>query len=272
MKPVLIPVATAVMIMSGASFAQTPSTTTTPASPAVQPGAATSSPATTDTVRPGVTNNGTVSGSRVMRNRDAGDVKDQLEKLLAGAQARGDYAKVLEQAGYRISSINSDKPEYLEYEIVKGDKSYEVQLDFDDKATKATDIDVTTNMWRADSTRKMMKDPNYKADTAMAADPEGRFSDRQYMKAWTGEKERLEQAMKPGQNVEAYTRQIEQMGYKITSVNDREKDYVEYEIVKGQNSYEVQIDLDEKTRLGKEIDVTTNVWEADSTERAKGDK
>ena len=55
----------------------------------------------------------------------------------------------------------------------------------------------------------------------------------------------------------------------ITSVNDREADYVEYEIVKGDNSYEVQIDLDPTTKLGKEVDVTSNLWEAESTDRTK---
>lgn len=272
MKPYLIPFTAITLILSSAAIAQT-SSTTTPASPATQPGAATTSPATTDTVRPAAMNNGTAApGSRAMRDRDSGDEKDRLEKVLAGAQGRGDYAKMLEKEGYRISSINSDKPSYLEYEIVKGGKSFEVQLDFDDKSPKATKIDVTTNMWRADSTKQMMKDPNYKSDTAMVADPQGRHSDRQYMKAWNNEKEKLEQSMKPGQSVDAYKKQIEGMGYRITSVNDRDKDYVEYEIVKGQNSYEVQIDLDSKTQMGKEIDVTTNVWEADSTERAKGDK
>lgn len=58
----------------------------------------------------------------------------------------------------------------------------------------------------------------------------------------------------------------------MTAVNDREKDYVEYEIVKGENSYEVQIDLDSKTGMGSKINVTSNLWEAEATERAADKK
>ncbi len=199
------------------------------------------------------------------------DEKDKLEQALKAGTSRDDYRKILEKEGYKISSINSDKKEYLEYEVVKGDKSYEVQLDFDDGAPKATKIDVTANMWRAESTKQMVKDPNYKATAPLAADPDSKFSDRKYMKGWNDEKEKLEKSLATNMKASDYKAQIEKMGYKITSVNDKEKDYVEYEIVKGENSYEVQIDLDDKG-MGKKVDVTTNVWETDSTERAKGDK
>ena len=210
----------------------------------------------------------------VLQNREAAfnGEKDRLEQALKGAQNRADYASILEKNGYRISSINVDKPDYLEYEIVKGQQSYEVHLDFKDNAPKATKVAVAANMWRADSTEKMMKDENYKHAGPMVVDPNGRYSDRQYVKGWTDEKEKLEKALPAGMKVADMKAKIEQMGYKITSTNDREKDYVEYEIVKGDNSYEVQADLDAKTGMTKEVDVTSNMWEADSTERAKGDK
>jgi hypothetical protein len=152
--------------------------------------------------------------------------------------------------------------------VVKGKRSYEVQIDFDKGSARATEVDVTANMWRADSTKRMLDDANYKP-AALRADPDSRFSDRRYMRAWTDEKERLEKALAPNQTVAAYKNTVERMGYKITAVNDRESDYVEYEILKGDNSYEVQIDLDPKTRMGKEIDIASNVWDAKGTERAK---
>ena len=52
--------------------------------------------------------------------------------------------------------MNSDKADYVEWEIVKGDQSYEVQIDLD-KSNKASKIDVTTNMWKADPTKKALK-------------------------------------------------------------------------------------------------------------------
>ena len=207
------------------------------------------------------------------RHAEFKDQKDRLEQALKAGQSRADYKNILEKNGYKISAINEDKPDFLEYEIVKGQTTYEVRLDFKDNAPKATKIDVTDNMWRADSTERMMKDEKYVHTGPLVADPEGRYSDRRYMKDWTSEKDNLEktlsaQPMKPAD----YRKKLEEMGYKVTSVNAKEKDYVEYEVVKGKNSYEVQVDLDPKTQMGKKVDVDSNLWETDSTERAKGEK
>lgn len=217
----------------------------------------------------------TPSGKVVpVRERDAAmkGEKDMLERKLQAATSRADYAKILESNGYRVSAINADKKDYLEYEVVKGKHSYEVQLDFDNASAKATKIDVTTNLWRADATKRMLKEPNYKHTGTLAADPEGRYSDRRFMKAWTDEKELLEKSLPLNLPAADYKSKIEQMGYKITAVNENKKDYVEYEIAKGDNSYEVQINLDPKTRMAKEIDVTNNLWEAEATDRATSRK
>lgn len=193
--------------------------------------------------------------------------KDKLEQALKAGTDRASYKKIIEDNGWRVSAINADKPDYLEYEIVKGTHSLEVQLDFKKGSPVATDIDVTSNMWRADSTKRMEKDNSYQPK--LVADPTGKYSDRRYMKDWTSEKEKLEAALPPNMKVADYKAKLQQMGYKITAVNDREPDYVEYEIVKGQNSYEVQIDRDPKTQLATKVDVATNAWDAEGTERAK---
>lgn len=209
--------------------------------------------------------------AEMQTKRDAamkGDT-DALEQKLAAAQSRSDYAQIIESNGYRISAINSDKPDYLEYEIVKGDHSYEVQLDFKKGSAKAEKIDLTNNMWRADSTKAMLKDANYRSATPLVADPDSRYSDRRYQKSWDSEKDKLEKALPANMKVADYKPKLEKMGYKITSVNDREKDYVEYEIVKGDNSYEVQIDVDPKTQVAKSVDVASNLWRTDATKRAE---
>ena len=59
--------------------------------------------------------------------------------------------------GWKITSVNYDKPDYAEYEIVKGDQTYEVQIDFDKNSHKATKVDVATNAWKADSTENALK-------------------------------------------------------------------------------------------------------------------
>jgi hypothetical protein len=197
------------------------------------------------------------------------DDKDMLEKKLQAVTTRTGYAKALQDAGFRISAINADKSDYLEYEIVKGARSYEVQLDFDKGATKATKIDVAANVWRADATKRMLEDSNHKVAGPLVADPDSRFSDRRYMAGWNSEKEKLEKALPANLPVAQYKSKLEQMGYKITSVNDRDANSVEYEIVKGDNSYEVEIDMDPATKMARSFDVKSNLWDDDATESAK---
>ena len=257
LQPHLIGVAVTALLASGLTAAQTTAATTpTPPSATQNPQAAPS--------------------EHMVLKRDRREAMkgetDQLEVTLSAGQNRADYAKILESNGYRIATINADEEDYLEYEVVKGDHSYEVQLDFDKGAPKATKIDVAANLWRADATERMMKDADYKHAGPLVADKDSRYSDRRYMKAWTDEKTRLEKQLPPNMKLADYKSKIEQQGYKITAVNEREKDYVEYEIVKGENSYEVQIDIDPKTGLGKTIDVTTNLWEAQATDKATDKK
>ncbi|MFT7401772.1 MAG: hypothetical protein ACI83N_001366 [Hydrogenophaga sp.] len=194
--------------------------------------------------------------------------RDQLEQKLRAGTARADYQKILRDNGYRISAINEDKNDYLEYEVVKAGTSYEVRIDFDNGATRATKIEVEPNMWRAAGTERMMKDGNYMPTAPLVVDPSGRYSDRRYMQGWTDEKDRLQKALPMNLKPADYRSKIEGMGYKVTAVNDRERDYVEYEIVKGENSYEVQIDLDTRTGMARKVDVTSNLWEAEATDRA----
>jgi hypothetical protein len=86
------------------------------------------------------------------------------------------------------------------------------------------------------------------------------------MDEWSSGKDRLEQALQKGQDKDFFRREIERLGYQITAVNEDDRDKLEYEIVKGDNSYEVHVDLDN----GKvtKVEVTSNMWKADATERA----
>jgi hypothetical protein len=93
------------------------------------------------------------------------------------------------------------------------------------------------------------------------------FSDRDRMSAWEREQKQLEQELKPGQDKNFYRQQLEKKGFQITSTNYDKPDYGEYEIVKGNNTYEVQIDFDKSGKATK-VDVVTNMWQAEGTERA----
>jgi ribosomal protein S6 len=208
------------------------------------------------------------SGQEMVRPASAGAERSQLQQQLQAGKTRADYEKILKANGYTIAAINEDKKDYLEYEVVKGQSSHEVHIGFKDGAAQASEVEVKPNMWRADTTKAMLKDPNYKQTGAIVADPKGRYSDSRYMKGWTDEKERLEKALPLKLKATDYRSRLEGMGYKVTAVNDQEKDYVEYEIAKGDNSYEVKIDLDPSSGMAKEIDVTSNLWEADATDKA----
>jgi hypothetical protein len=94
------------------------------------------------------------------------------------------------------------------------------------------------------------------------------YSDREQMKSWTDEKDRLEKALRVGEGKDYYRQELSNLGYRITATNQDKRDYLEYEVVKGSNTYEVQIDLDEATGKAKKIDVTTNMWRAEATEQA----
>jgi hypothetical protein len=93
-------------------------------------------------------------------------------------------------------------------------------------------------------------------------------SDRIYMKSWNDEKEMLEKTLAVGQPKDFYKTKLTQMGYQVTSTNESERDHLEYEVVKGRNSYEVQLSMDDKTGRVNKVDVTTNMWESQATERA----
>src|ERR1043165_8607232 len=109
-------------------------------------------------------------------------------------------------------------------------------------------------------------------NTMKAASNPGEYSDRDRMKSSADEKKQLEQALKTGEDKDFYRRELEKMGWQITAVNYDKPDYLEYEIVKGGDSYEVQIDFDKNSNKATKVDVTTNVWKTDETERALKDR
>jgi len=196
------------------------------------------------------------------------DSEDKLEHELKTGEEKAFYRRELEKMGWQITAVNYDKPDYLEYEIVKGDDSYEVQIDFDKNSHKATKVDVTTNAWKTDSTEQALKSHKKVAyPSRTTANPE-RYSDRDRMKSAKDSKEKLEHALKTGESKDFYRSELEKMGWKITSVNYDKPDYVEYEIVKGDTSYEVQLDIDKNSHKATKVDVATNAWKTDATKQA----
>lgn len=192
--------------------------------------------------------------------------KERLEQALKVGDSKANYMKIIADQGYIITSINADKPDYLEYEVVKDGNSYEVQIDLDKKTQMGSKVDVDINLWRTDATKQALRSGKAVAATKTMKDG-GMYSDRAYSKKWTGEKDKLEKAMPPGKDLAFYTGELKKMGYQITSTNDKDKNYVEVEVVKGRDTYEVQIDLDDAGKA-KKVDVATNMWQSEATEKA----
>lgn len=83
---------------------------------------------------------------------------------------------------------------------------------------------------------------------------------------WSQRQDLLEAHLQPGQTPAAYSKMLRELGYTITAVNYNTPDYAEYEVVKGDRSYEVQMDLNEETGRATNIDITSNFWETNQTE------
>jgi uncharacterized protein YmfQ (DUF2313 family) len=196
--------------------------------------------------------------------------KDQMEQALGVGKDKAHYRQALEKMGYHITAVNYDKPDYLEYEIVKGKDTYEVQVDFDKNTGKSTKVDVATNVWKADATDKALKDSNYKYvyPSAVTRDAD-RFSDRARMKTAIATSDQLEKELGVDRDRAYYRSALEKLGYQVTSVNYDKPDYLEYEVVKDGDSYEVQIDFDEKSKKSTKVDVTVNAVRAEAPPRAR---
>lgn len=79
------------------------------------------------------------------------------------------------------------------------------------------------------------------------------------MKEWTDEKDTLEKALGTGREKVYYAKKLADLGYKVEATNDREADYLEYEIFKGNRTYEVQIDFHKAAQKSSKVDLTANL-------------
>lgn len=193
--------------------------------------------------------------------------KDRLQAALKKGQNKAYYTKALADQGYQITAVLKDDADGAEYEVVKGRDTWEVELAFD-KAGKATDVEVQTNWWNADSTEAVLDGKKMTAPAAYVKGNE-RYNDAGRMKAFTDEKDRLEKALGVGHDRAHYAAEIKRMGYQVTSTLQDDADELVYEIVKGAETYEVEIEF----ANGKATDVSvgSNYWKSDATEKALGE-
>lgn len=203
------------------------------------------------------------------RMKEVAGERDILRQALSAGKSREEYREILQKNDYMITSINEESDDELELEVVRGDHSLEVQFEFEGPGA-AKEIEISTNAWRAPETKRAMDDKSYKPG-GVAFDPsKANSSDRANAEVADDEKDRLESLMRPGQKVSAYKTILEGQGYKLTSVNETDPTSAEYEIVKGQQSYEVLLEIDRATQNVTDVDVETNIWQSKETEDALG--
>jgi hypothetical protein len=207
----------------------------------------------------------------------------ELQKQLVPGMAPETYQQKLQQLGYKITSTNYSNPDYLEYEIVKGDQSWEVQIDVDDDTNKATEIDIARNVWQTDATRNALRDAQRlaQATTAGSAAAVGaatntrrtmplrnnQYSDRD--RANTNQLIRELEALPVGRDREFYKNTLRERGFEITRVNEDDVDELDLEAVKDGNSVQMEVEFDEDTGRSTEVDASTLWAESESTTRTR---
>ena len=184
----------------------------------------------------------------------------ELQKQLAPGAPAADYRKKIEGLGYQVTSTNYNNPDYLEYELVKGDQTWEVQIDVDKATKKATKVDVTTNTWKTDATERALGHAVAANDRPMYSNP---YSERDRASVSRLIKE-LE-AMPVGQGKQYYKDELKKHGYEVTRINKDDSDELSLEAVKGANSVELNVAFNEKTGKSTSIDADSIWFESEAT-------
>ena len=190
--------------------------------------------------------------------------KAELQKQLAPGTPAADYRKKMEELGYKVTSTNYNNKDYLEYEIVKGDMTWEVQINVDDKNNKATKVNVVANTWKTDATERALG-----RNVATNSKPmyRNRYSERDRVSV-SGLIKELE-AMPVGQTKQFYKDTLAKQGYEVTRINTDDADELSLEAVKGANSVELNVAFNEKTGKSTSIDADSMWFESESTSEAR---
>jgi hypothetical protein len=166
----------------------------------------------------------------------------------------------------RLSQKNggTGNKDYLEYEIVKGDMTWEVQIDVDDKTNKATKVDVVANTWKTDATERALGRNVVASNKPMYRNP---YSERDRISVSSLIKE-LE-AMPVGQTKQFYKDTLAKQGYEVTRINTDDSDELSLETVKGANSVELNVAFNEKTGKSTSIDADSMWFESEATSEVR---
>jgi len=188
----------------------------------------------------------------------------ELQKQLAPGAPAADYRKKIEGLGYKITSTNYNNEDYLEYELVKGDMTWEVQIDVDDKTHKATEVKTVTNVWKTDATEQALGRDVVASDKPMYRNP---YSERDRVSVSRLIKE--VEALPVGKDKQFYKDALAKNGYEVTRINTDDKELLSLEAVKGANSVELNVAFNDKTGKSTSIDADSMWVESEATTEAR---
>jgi hypothetical protein len=184
----------------------------------------------------------------------------ELQKQLAPGMPAADYRKKIEGMGYKVTSTNYNNADYLEYELVKDDMTWEVQIDVDDATKKAEKVDVTMNTWKTDATERALGRTVASDDKPVYRNP---YSDRDRTSVSRLIKE-LE-AMPVGQTKQFYKDELKKQGYEIGRINTDDTVELSLEAVKGANSVELNVAFNEENGKSTNVDADSIWFESQAT-------
>jgi hypothetical protein len=189
----------------------------------------------------------------------------ELQKQLAPGAPAADYRKKIEGLGYKVTSTNYGNEDYLEYELVKGDMTWEAQIDVDDKTNKATKVDIVTNVWKTDATERALGGNA----TAAGTKPVYRNPYSERDRASVARLVKELEALPVDQTKQFYKDSLAKQGYQITRINTDDVEDLSLEAVKGANSVELNVAFNEKTGKSTSVDADSIWVESEATSRER---
>lgn len=186
----------------------------------------------------------------------------ELEKNLPPGQAIDTYRPKLEKLGYRVTALNYNDDDYVEYEVVKGKETWEVQIDVEDETNKAESIEIDPNVWKTEATERALAG-NTDITVAEPSASSARYSDRR--RAESEELIKELEALPVGNSKQYYRDALKKNGYEITKVSEDSQDLLKLEAVKNKQSVQLNVSFDEESKKSTKVDADSLWVESEST-------
>lgn len=215
-----------------------------------------------------------VSSARSASSERWNQGQADLQKNLPPGQPADVYRQKIEDLGYKVTSTNDKKAGYQEYEVVKGDETWEVQIKVDDDTHKATKVDIVSNPWKTDATKQELKKEKPVAESTSSSSAMHRTAaDHTHSTAMdrpTSDQLINELKSLPVErDKQFYKEALRQRGYDISRIDKDEKDELKLEAVKNGHSVKMDVAFNADTGKSTKVDASSLWAESESTTRTR---